>query len=197
MFVWVMVASGLTWMMATARTQAAAGMDGVGPAWLGRISARTGTPVRATLSCGLLAMAICLAAFAVAGRDNAKYFSTVLTLSIALLVLANLVVFPALLRLRRTHPATQRPFRVPGGRAGAVAACVLATGWSVMAITATVFPGLGTAHPDMLLPEGFAGERLAFTLTGVVPLAALLLAAAVLSRSGRHGRQPAARTQVP
>ena len=51
-FLWILVANGLTWVMASSRTQAAASLDGVGPASLGRVSARTGTPVTATLAGG-------------------------------------------------------------------------------------------------------------------------------------------------
>ena len=190
LFVAALVANGMTWLMASSRTQAAASMDGAGPAWLGRVSALTGTPVRATVSGGLLAAATCLAAFAVAGRDNARYFSAVLALSIALLALANLILFPALLRLRRTHPQTHRPFRVPGGPAGALAASALAPGWTAMALAATLWPGLGTANPGLLLPDGFAGERLGFTLTGLVPIAAVLVAADVFTRLGRSSPSP-------
>jgi glutamate:GABA antiporter len=186
---WILVANGLTWVMASSRTQAAASLDGIGPAGLGRVSARTGTPVAATLAGGLVATATTLAAFALAGNDNSRYFSVALTLSISLLALANVVVFPALVRLRRTHPARPRPFRVPGGTAGAVAASALATGWSLVALGAALWPGLGTATPDAHLPEGFAGQRLAFTLAELVPLALVLVAAFLLARPARH-REP-------
>jgi glutamate:GABA antiporter len=49
-FLWILVANGLTWVMASSRTQAAASLDGVGPDSLDRVSARTGTPVTATLA---------------------------------------------------------------------------------------------------------------------------------------------------
>jgi glutamate:GABA antiporter len=182
-FLWVLVANGLTWVMASSRTQVAASLDGVGPPSLGRVSARTGTPVAATLACGLVATATTLAAFAVAGDDNSRYFSAALTLAISLLTLANLVVFPSLVRLRHTHPDRPRAFRVPGGGAGALAASALATGWSALALAAALWPGLGTADPDAHLPDGFAGQRLAFTLTELVPLAAVLAAAALLVRA--------------
>ena len=56
-------------------------------------------------------------------------------------------------------PAGTRPraFRVPGGAAGVLAAGVLATGWSAVALAAALCPGLGTADPDLHLPDGFAG----------------------------------------
>ena len=105
-------------------------------------------------------------------------------------------MFPSLHRLRRTHPGRPRAFRVPGGGAGALAASALATGWSALALAAALWPGLGTADPDAHLPDGFAGQRLAFTLTELVPLAAVLAAAALLVRarpaSGPPGPAPAA-----
>jgi amino acid transporter len=185
-FLWILVANGLTWVMASSRTQAAASLDGVGPPALGRVSTRTGTPVAATLASGLVATVTTLAAFAVAGDDNGRYFSVALTLSISLLALANVVVFPSVVRLRRTHPDRPRAFRVPGGAAGVLAAGVLATGWSVVALAAALWPGLGTGDPDAHLPDGFAGQRLAFTLAELVPLAAVLAAAVLLVRVGRR-----------
>ena len=188
-FCWILVANGLTWVMASSRTQAAASLDGIGPAALGRVSARTGTPLAATFTGGLVATATTLAAFAVAGDDNGRYFSVALAVSIALLALANLVVFPALVRLRRSHPGRPRAFRVPGGTAGALTASALATGWSGLALAATLWPGLGTGEPDVHLPDGFAGDRLAFTLAAILPLAAVLLGASLLARSGSRKDQ--------
>jgi glutamate:GABA antiporter len=196
-FCWILVANGLTWVMASSRTQAAAALDGVGPPALGRVSARTGTPLTATLAGGLVATATTLAAFAVAGDDNGRYFSVALSLSIALLALANLAVFPALVALRRSHPERPRPFRVPGGIAGAVAASALATGWSAAALAAALWPGLGTGNPDAHLPDGFAGDRLGFTLAELVPLAAVLVAASLLARSGRRRAQAPAGGREP
>jgi lysine decarboxylase len=190
-FVWILVANGLTWVMASSRTQAAASLDRIGPASLGRVSARTGTPLAATVAAGMVATGTTLAAFAVAGGDNSRYFSAALTLSIALLALANLVVFPTLVRLRRTRPEQPRPFRVPGGPAGALIAATLATGWSALALAAVLWPGLGTGDPDAHLPDGFAGDRLGFTLAELIPLAAVLAAASLLVR--RIGAAPLAR----
>jgi glutamate:GABA antiporter len=145
--------------------------------------------VTATLAGGLVATVTTLAAFAVAGDDNSRYFSVALTLSIALLALANLIVFPALVRLRRSHPDRPRAFRVPGGTAGALAASALATGWSAVALAASLWPGLGTADPDAHLPDDFAGQRLAFTLAELVPLSAVLVSAALVVHLGRRRRR--------
>jgi amino acid transporter len=141
-FLWIPVANGLTWVMASSRTQAAASLDGIGPPALGRVWARAGTPLPATPAAGVVTTGTTLAAFAVAGDDNSRSFS---------------------------------------------AALALATGWSALALAAALWPGLGTGDPDVLLPDGFAGDRLGFTLAELVPLAAVLVAPWLLVRRGRAG----------
>jgi amino acid transporter len=191
-FVWVLFANGLTWLVGSARTQVAASLDGAGPRALGVISARTGTPVRATIVAGGVSTVTATAAFAVAGDSNAKYFSAVLTLSIALLALASLPVFAALVRLRGSHPRVHRPFRVPGGRTGAWIASGLATGWCGLALAAILWPGLGTSNPDAYLPAGFAGDRLGFVVVELVPIAAVVAGACAFAGLGRRGERRAA-----
>jgi amino acid transporter len=85
-----------------------------------------------------------------------KYFSAALLASITLIVLAYLLIFPAFLALRRREPGLARPFRVPGGRWVAWLVTGLAAGWSALAAACLLWPGLGTAHPDLALPAGFA-----------------------------------------
>jgi amino acid transporter len=188
-FVWVLLANGLTWVIGSSRAQAAASLGGAAPRPLGRISERTGTPVRATIAAGAVATLTTGGAFAVAGDDNAKYFSVVLALSIAVLAVGNLFVFPALVRLRRSHPHVLRPFRVPGGTAGAWMASGLATAWIALAIAAVLWPGLGTSDPDAHLPDGFAGDRLGFVVTELVPLTAVVGAALLFAHLGRRGER--------
>ena len=185
-FVWVLLTNGMAWIMGAARTQVAASLDGVGPRALGRVSARTGTPVWAAVVGGLIATATVGTAFAVAGHDNAKYFSVVLALSLSLVTLANLAVFPALVRLRRTHPDVPRPFRVPGGVAGAWIASGLATGWLALALAAALWPGLASAARDAYLPPGFEGNRTGFLLTELVLIVAVLATAAVFAWLSRR-----------
>jgi glutamate:GABA antiporter len=40
---------------------------------------------------------------------------------------------------------------------------------------AIIYPGIGTADPDASLPSGFAGQRLEYTLSQVIPLAVMIL----------------------
>jgi hypothetical protein len=52
-----------------------------------------------------------------------------LTVAIAFIVLAYLLIYPAFLALRLRHPGLDRPFRVP---ATAWLVTLLATGWSLL-----------------------------------------------------------------
>ena len=188
-FIWILLANGLTWVMGTGRSQAVACLDGAGPRSLGAFSGRLGTPVLMCLVSGVVATVTMGAAFAVSGSNGERYFSVVLSLSIVLLALSNLAVFPALVKLRRSHPDVVRPFRVPGGAVGAWLCSALATAWAVFAILAVLWPGLGTPDPDAALPDGFAGDRLGFVLAELVPLAVLLAVALVFVSCGRRSKR--------
>jgi amino acid transporter len=173
-FIWVLLASGCAWIMGAGRAQAAACLDGAGPRVLGRISARSGVPVIMGLVSGAVSLLVMAADLAVAGRDNQKYFSAALVVSIALIVLAYLLIFPAFVALRLREPNLSRPFRVPGGVRMAWLVTGLVTGWSLLAAVCLLWPGLGTAHPDAALPAGFASQRGPFELLVLTPIGAVI-----------------------
>jgi len=173
-FIWVLLASGSAWIMGAGRAQAAACLDGAGPAVLGRISERTGVPVVMGLVSGGLALATMVADLAFTRGDGQRYFSAALTLAIALIVLAYLFIFPAFVVLRLREPDLDRPFRVPGGLSAAWAVSIVATGWSLLAAVCLLWPGFGTLDADAALPPGFAGDRLDFELLVLVPIGLLL-----------------------
>jgi amino acid transporter len=175
-FIWVLLASGSAWIMGAGRAQAAACMDGAGPRVLGRISARTGVPVVMGLVSGAVSLATMAVDLHVTGGDGQKYFSAALTVSIALIVLAYLLIYPAFIALRLHRPDLERPFLVPGGAAVAWLITALATGWSLLATTCLLWPGVGMADPDAALPAGFEGERLQFEMLVLTPIAFVLLA---------------------
>jgi glutamate:GABA antiporter len=151
-FIWVLMASGAAWIMGAGRAQAAACMDGAGPRALGRISARTGVPVVMGLVSGAVSLGAMAASLWITRGDGQKYFSAALTVSIALIVLAYLLIYPAFLALRVRRPDLERPFLAPGGPAGAWLITILATGWSLLVTACLLWPGLGTADPDAALP---------------------------------------------
>jgi amino acid transporter len=127
-------------------------------------------------------------AYALTSGSAGKYFTVVLSLAISTTTLAYVVVFPALIKLRYTHAHVPRPYRVPGGMAGAWIVSVLTTGWAALATVALLYPGFGTAHPDDALPEGFAHQRGAFEVSQFVPLGVLLALGLLFYWSGRKTR---------
>jgi amino acid transporter len=192
-FVWVLLASGTAWIMGAGRAQAAACLEGAGPRRLGHISQRTGVPVNMGLVTGGLSLLTMTADLSLTSGNGQRYFSAALTVAVALIMLAYLIIFPTFVALRIREPDLERPFRVPGGRATAWVIAILATGWSLLATIALLWPGVLTAHPDTALPAGFAGDRGGFELLVLGPIAVLLVLYAALysSRQMHTARSPA------
>jgi amino acid transporter len=198
LFIWVLLASGSAWIMGAGRAQAAACLDGGGPAVLGRISERSGVPVVMGLVSGGVSLATMAIDLAVSNGDGQRYFSAALTVSIALILLAYLLIFPAFVALRLRQPGLERPFRVPGGLGVAALVSALATGWSLLAVACLLWPGLGTAVPDAALPAGFEGDRVGFELIVLGPIAALVaLAAGYQALRGRRLRTAFVQSPAP
>jgi amino acid transporter len=70
----------------------------------------------------------------------------VLGLVISTTTFSYILIFPALLTLRRKYPNVKRPFVVPGGNTGAWVSVVLATFWVVAATVFALWPGLFTSQ---------------------------------------------------
>jgi amino acid transporter len=68
---------------------------------------------------GVVATVLMVAAFEITGADSSRYFAAVLGLTISTTTISYLFIFPALVKLRYSRPAAERPYRVPGGMAGA------------------------------------------------------------------------------
>src|SRR3954464_4037302 len=128
-FIWALLSSGTTWIMGADRAQAVAGFDGAAPRWFGVFSKRWGTPIVVNLLSGVFSTIVMFMAFAFTSGDSGKYFTVVLSLAISTTTMAYVVVFPALIKLRYTHPDVPRPYRVPGGMAGAWIVRILTGGW--------------------------------------------------------------------
>lgn len=105
--------SGLTWIMGSDRAMAVSCLDGAGPPFLGRFSARFGTPVRVNVLSGLIATAVFVAVELITGGNALKFFSVALSLAISTTLMSYLAIFPAAWALRRRRPGDRRPFRAP------------------------------------------------------------------------------------
>jgi glutamate:GABA antiporter len=187
-FIWALLSSGTTWIMGADRAQAVAGFDGAAPRWFGVFSKRWGTPIVVNLLSGIFSTIVMVLAFQLTSGEAGKYFSVVLGLAISTTTISYVLVFPALIKLRYSHPHVPRPYRVPGGRAGAWIVSVLTTGWAALATVALLYPGFGTSDPDAALPEGFENQRGAFEVSQFVPLAVLVALGLVFYWMGRPTR---------
>lgn len=171
-----LLTSGVTWAMGAHRAQAVACADGAGPAWLGRISEKHGTPVRVNLLSAVLGSILFVVALNLTGGNGEKYFAAGLGLTICTTFISYVITFPSLAVLRRKYPDQPRPYAVPGGRAGTWIVSALATGLVAFTVVVLIWPGFGVGWFGTAgsaadsLPASFAGQRLAYTLSQVVPL---------------------------
>jgi glutamate:GABA antiporter len=169
--------SGVSWALGESRAQTVACADGAGPRYFGVVSARRGTPVRINVLSGFLATGVMVAALNFTGGDTGKYFSAGLNLAISMTMVAYLGMFCSLPVLRRRYSDVRRPFTVPGGSAGGYLASALTIAIVAFTLVQLVWPGLGigwfgsSGRADDALPDAFAGQRWAYEVTQLVPLA--------------------------
>ena len=184
-----LLSSGVVWLIGSDRTQAVAGFDGAAPRWLGYFSKRLGTPIAVNLLSGVVATGVLVLALTLTAGNAAKYFSATLGLVISMVTITYVLIFPAVIRLRYKYPDVPRPYRIPGGKPGLWVVGILTTAWAAFTTVAIIYPGIGTASPDSSLPSGFAGERLQYTLTQVIPLGVMVLIGLLFYALGRNTRQ--------
>jgi amino acid transporter len=185
--------------MGADRAEAVASFDGGGPRALGRFSARFGTPIGMNLLSGVVATVLMVAAFQITGADSSRYFSAVLGLTISTTTISYLFIFPALVKLRYSRPDVERPYRVPGGMAGAWICSLVPTFWALVATVFLIWPGLGVnwfgagGNPnDSLAALSFSHERLQYELSQIVPLAVIVAIGVVFYLlGGKTRREPA------
>ena len=53
-----------------------------------------------------------------------------------------IVIFPALIKLRYSHPHVNRPYRIPGGMVGVWICGVVCTFWALFRVARRDLPGL-------------------------------------------------------
>jgi amino acid transporter len=177
------------------RALAVASFEGSGPAALGVISARTGTPVRVNLLSGVVSTITMVLAFMLTGNNPNKYFQAVLGLTISTSLIAYLGVFPAAVKLRHAFKDTVRPYRIPGGAPMVWICSGLTTFWCLFGTLVLVWPGFGigwfgsSGEPnDALSALSFGGERLQYELTQIMPLLLIGAVGVVFYAMGRGER---------
>jgi glutamate:GABA antiporter len=135
-----LLASGAVWLEGADRTQAIASLDGAGPKWMGRFTS-FGTPIAVNIASGVVASAFVLFVFLVTSGSLSHFFAVMLSLTVSTTAVSYFFIFPALVRLRYLYPDTRRPYRVPGGMAGAWAAAIITEFFVVITAVTLLWPG--------------------------------------------------------
>ena len=185
-FILALLSSGTTWVMGADRAQAMAALDGSAPRILGTFSARFGTPIAVNIMSGVIATLVMILAFVVSNGNASKYFGAVLGLAISTTTISYLAIFPALIKLRRSHPHVHRPYSVPGGTIGVWLIGIVTTFFAFLATLGLLYPGFGTSTPDSSLPTGFG--RSDYELTQILPLVVLFVVGVLFYVAGAGAR---------
>jgi amino acid transporter len=174
-----------TWTMGANRAAVEAAADGELPKVLGREHPVHKTPVAAFLITGVISTGVLVGtALFINTQDN--LFFAIFAASSVIFLLPYLLMFPAVVVLRRKDPERPRPFRMPGGEVGAIAYATITS--IVIAASAVLF----------LWPEiPNAPEEWSYTgpLLGIV-VVALAVGEAIIWRMA-HPRAPRATKPSP
>jgi glutamate:GABA antiporter len=127
------VGTMITWSIGANHSINVTGLDRSAPRVFGHINRRFGTPDYAFVLMATLATALTVVNYALFG-GNEQVFWTIFSLSSVAFMAPYTLMFPALLVLRRRFPDVPRPYRVPGGRAGAWVAVILAETFVVLGL---------------------------------------------------------------
>jgi len=140
-FVGALVTSGAVWMIGSDRIQAVASYDGAFFPFFGVFNKRLGTPVRVNVLSGIASSVFAIAAISMLKNNStASAFTVVLDIAISTTLISYLWIFPAVLKLRYSHPNVPRPFVHPWGIDGIWVSTVLTTGWILLGSWVAVFP---------------------------------------------------------
>jgi len=139
-FIAAIVTSGAVWMIGSDRIQAVAAYDGAFFRFFGVFNRRLGTPVRVNVLSGITSTVFCVVAIsAFHGGQDAK-FQVVLDIAISTTLISYLWIFPAVIKLRKTHPHVPRPYVHPWGMAGLWVSTILTTFWIALGVFEAIFP---------------------------------------------------------
>ena len=125
----------VTWSIGANHSMGATGLDKKAPGVFGHVNQRFRTPDYAFLLFGAVATVITVINYSLFASKESVFW-TIFALSSIIFLLPYVVMFPALLVLRAKQPDTPRPYRVPGGKAGAWLWVILCEAGVVFAIVA-------------------------------------------------------------
>lgn len=129
------LANMVTWTIGANRTAAEAAKEKELPAVFGKEHPVHKTPVGAFLLTGIVSTAVMVLYGFMAGSAE-DLFWTLFAFSSMVFLLPYLMLFPAFVKLRKTHPTAARPYKVPGGL---TVATILAIICEIFIVQAIVF----------------------------------------------------------
>jgi glutamate:GABA antiporter len=187
LFILCLITSGATWIMGSDRALAVSCYDGSGPRFLGVIDAKLGTPVRVNIFSGLVATVIVVLSNELTSGNTAKYFGAVLGVTISTTLISYLLIYPALWKLRRSHPDVPRPFKMPFYRP---LTCVLMLLVAVASIQ-LIAPGLGYHwfDGDFAITGWSYSERFVYLWTELIPVLVFIAVGVLFWWLGRKTRE--------
>ncbi|MFC9993316.1 APC family permease [Nocardia sp. NPDC127526] len=152
------LAGTLAWITGPSRGVLATAHDGMLPPILQKVNSR-GVQSNILIAQGVMVTVLCAPYFFMADVSSAFFLITAMAVGIYIIIY--LFMYAAAIRLRYTRPELERPFKVPGGKAG-IWACA-GTGFAAMAFA------LVTAFvPPSQLPIGNPATYVALVAGGTV-----------------------------
>jgi glutamate:GABA antiporter len=181
-FIAALVTSGAVWMIGSDRIQAVASYDGAWFKFFGVFNRRLGTPVRVNVMSGVASSVFCIAAITLLKHQStANAFTVVLDIAISTTLLSYLWIFPAVLKLRYSHPSVPRPYRHPWGMTGIWISTILTTGWILLGSFEAIFPdvlekvfGVGYGFKGSWGVQRWEFEALTLGTLGIIVLVGLI-----------------------
>ena len=135
------VANMVTWTMGANRSAAEAALEGNLPPMFARLHAVHKTPASAAIVTGIVTTVV-IVIYGFLAADAEDLFWTLFAFSSIVFLIPYLIMFAAFLRLRSIDATTPRPYRVPGGNAGAWAFATLCILFILQAIVFFIYtPG--------------------------------------------------------
>jgi glutamate:GABA antiporter len=115
-----------------------------------------------------MATIIVILAETITSGNAAKYFGAVLGVTISTTLISYIGIYPAVWKLRRSHPDVERPFRMPWMKPLTVLLLVLV----VVATIQLIAPGLGDSwFGSDFAPDGWdPSQKWVYLLTEAIPV---------------------------
>jgi amino acid transporter len=190
LIVLTLLGSGAVWLEGADRNQAVAALDGAAPAWMGRF-ASFGTPLAVNLMSGMIGSAFVFFVFLITKGNLAHFFAIMIALVISTTAVSYVFIFPALVALRIKHPDVHRPYRVPGGMAGAWIAVIITEAFVVVTAVTLLWPGAVNAWfgQSYSVKTSWGVSRAFFESVTLGALGVMILAGVVFWVVGERSRR--------